>query len=69
MHARALRAVSRDPREYPDPERFWPDRFLKDGKLNPAVRDPNTYAFGFGRRCVSHPRGSSSPGTLTLTRR
>ncbi|KAI0092432.1 CyP450 monooxygenase [Irpex rosettiformis] len=42
--------ILRDPKEYPDPERFYPDRFMKDGALNPDVRDPSTVAFGFGRR-------------------
>ncbi|KAI0687567.1 cytochrome P450 [Earliella scabrosa] len=45
-----LWAYSRDPSVYPDPERFNPDRFLKDGKLNPEVRDPYSFIFGFGRR-------------------
>nr|BED43030.1 cytochrome P450 monooxygenase [Trametes versicolor] len=45
-----LWAFSRDPRMYPDPERFNPERFLKDGKINPAVQDPNTFVFGYGRR-------------------
>lgn len=40
----------RDPIAYPEPEEFKPERFLKDGELNPAVRDPDTAAFGFGRR-------------------
>ncbi|TCD67111.1 hypothetical protein EIP91_000574 [Steccherinum ochraceum] len=36
--------------DYPNPGKFDPDRFLKDGKINPDVRDPSTIAFGFGRR-------------------
>ncbi|TEB33315.1 cytochrome P450 [Coprinellus micaceus] len=41
-----------DPETYPNPTEFKPERFLSaDGKsLNPAVRDPQTIAFGFGRR-------------------
>jgi len=35
---------------YPDPFSFNPDRFMKDGKLNPAIKDPAHAAFGFGRR-------------------
>ena len=37
---------------YYDPEVFDPERFLRDGKLNPDVRDPSAYVFGFGRRYV-----------------
>ena len=29
-----------------------PERYLKDGKLNPDVRDPDSAVFGFGRRSV-----------------
>ncbi|KXN89168.1 O-methylsterigmatocystin oxidoreductase [Leucoagaricus sp. SymC.cos] len=35
---------------YSDPTSFNPDRFLKDGKLDPSVRDPTVACFGFGRR-------------------
>lgn len=48
-----LYAISRNPREYPQPERFWPERFL-DGFDRPAY--PNTRGhntFGWGRRVCS----------------
>ena len=32
---------------------FQPERYLKNGKLNPDVRDPDCAAFGFGRWSVS----------------
>ncbi|KDQ53888.1 hypothetical protein JAAARDRAFT_415692 [Jaapia argillacea MUCL 33604] len=38
-------SILHDPVAYPEPERF-----LKDGKLNPEVRDPGVAVFGFGRR-------------------
>ena len=31
---------------------FHPERYLKDGQLNPDVRDPGSATFGFGRRSV-----------------
>ncbi|OSD01451.1 cytochrome P450 [Trametes coccinea BRFM310] len=43
-------AMARDEQAYPDPDAFLPERFLKDGQLDPCVRDPQKYAFGFGRR-------------------
>ncbi|KAJ7146878.1 cytochrome P450 [Mycena epipterygia] len=42
-------AILQDEDMYPDPTAFKPERFLRDGKLNPDVRDPQA-AFGFGRR-------------------
>ncbi len=39
----------RDPVEYPDPDVFNPDRFIRDGVINPNVREP-TIVFGVGRR-------------------
>lgn len=35
---------------YPDPFTFNPGRFLKDGKLDPAILQPESVVFGFGRR-------------------
>ncbi|KAI1790086.1 cytochrome P450 [Ganoderma leucocontextum] len=43
-------AISRDPNFYRDPDVFLPERFLKDGELDPDVRDPATFVFGYGRR-------------------
>jgi len=39
-----------DPKMYPDPERFNPDRFIKDGEISCDGFDPSKIAFGFGRR-------------------
>ncbi|KAJ6560597.1 cytochrome P450 [Mycena vulgaris] len=45
---------------YPDPYAFKPERFLLDGKLNPAVKNPES-AFGFGRRlCPGRHMATSS---------
>lgn len=40
----------RDKSVYPNPHLFNPDRFLKDGKINPDVKDPEQLVFGYGRR-------------------
>lgn len=50
--------MSRDPEVYPEPEEFRPERFLRDGAPDPAVRDSRKFAFGFGRRCVRLPPNS-----------
>ena len=35
--------------------KYQPERYLKDGILNPEVLDTDSIAFGFGRRSVSYP--------------
>lgn len=44
------RAMLHDPEEYPQPDEFIPERFIKGGKINPNIQDPTEIAFGFGRR-------------------
>jgi len=47
----ATRAMLRDESRYgSDASTFRPERFLKDGRLDPDVQDPATFAFGYGRR-------------------
>ncbi|KAH8103319.1 cytochrome P450 [Cristinia sonorae] len=46
----SLMSILHNPDEFPEPETFKPERFLKDGHIDPDVRDPATAAFGFGRR-------------------
>ncbi|KAJ2936604.1 hypothetical protein H1R20_g494, partial [Candolleomyces eurysporus] len=42
--------ILHDPELYPDPYKFDPERFIKDGKINKEVANPYSAAFGFGRR-------------------
>ncbi|KAM5539726.1 hypothetical protein V8D89_006539, partial [Ganoderma adspersum] len=55
-------AFAHDPRNYTDPEKFMPGRYLtREGKLNPEVRDPRTFTFGYGRRiCPGRHFGDAS---------
>ncbi|EMD40157.1 hypothetical protein CERSUDRAFT_151145 [Gelatoporia subvermispora B] len=43
-------AILHDPMVYSQPEDFIPERFLKDGRINPGVLDPSVASFGAGRR-------------------
>ncbi|TFK78644.1 cytochrome P450, partial [Polyporus arcularius HHB13444] len=50
------RACLHDPEAYTEPDRFLPDRFIREGKLDPDVRDPRDFVFGYGRRiCAGKP--------------
>lgn len=48
------RGCAHDPAIYADPDTFNPDRFIKDGQLDPNVLDPASLVFGWGRRYVGH---------------
>ncbi|KAJ3560891.1 hypothetical protein NP233_g10541 [Leucocoprinus birnbaumii] len=41
--------ILHDPNVYPEPMRYNPDRFMKNGQLNSEVQDPLA-VFGYGRR-------------------
>ena len=46
--------MARDPKHYPDPDTFMPERFLTaDGRPNEDILHPREYVFGFGRRYVT----------------
>jgi len=52
----------RDESIYPDANTFNPSRFLKDGQIDPDVRDPEQFLFGWGRRYYFFPFTKSSYG-------
>ncbi|KAF7978425.1 hypothetical protein HWV62_594 [Athelia sp. TMB] len=56
-------AVLNDEKMYPDPFTFNPDRFIKNGKLDLSVRDPEA-AFGYGRRIC--PGQHMARGTIWI---
>ena len=43
------RAMSRDPQEFPEPDKFIPERWLPTEGSEPPLDVQNIY-FGFGRR-------------------
>jgi len=59
-------SILHDEEIYSNPHEFRPERFLKDGKLDPAVRDPNTAAFGFGRRSCPGQHLAANSAFITI---
>ncbi|OJT15145.1 O-methylsterigmatocystin oxidoreductase [Trametes pubescens] len=58
--------IMHDPEAYDHPDEFRPERFIRDGKLDPTVRDPNAFIFGFGRRRVICPGRYFAHATLFI---
>ncbi|XP_006456366.1 hypothetical protein AGABI2DRAFT_211278 [Agaricus bisporus var. bisporus H97] len=56
-----------DPEFYKEPLNFNPDRFLKNGELDPSVRDPSVASFGFGRRICPGRFFADASFFLTVT--
>lgn len=44
------RMILHDEKDYAEPFQFRPERFLKNGKMNPDIQDPELAVWGFGRR-------------------
>ena len=59
------RAMCRDESVYPNAHAFNPGRFLKDGHIDPDVKDPKELVLGFGRRYV-HPHQTPAFNPLIL---
>ena len=47
---KSFRAIFYDESIYPAPHSYDPERYLKDGKLDDSIRDPEENVFGLGRR-------------------
>ncbi|KAI0712382.1 O-methylsterigmatocystin oxidoreductase [Earliella scabrosa] len=43
-------ACLHDPEEYGDADVYRPERYIREGRIDPNVRDPSDFIFGFGRR-------------------
>ncbi|KAJ3572617.1 hypothetical protein NP233_g2968 [Leucocoprinus birnbaumii] len=42
--------ILNDSENFTNPDEYIPERYLKDGKINPDVQDPSVAAFGYGKR-------------------
>ena len=62
-----FRSILHDPEFFNEPEEFKPERYLKDGKINPNLdRDPDNMIFGFGRRSVNTLRPTHTRSLLII---
>jgi hypothetical protein len=65
-HSPSYRSILHNADDYPEPERFMPERFLTpEGALDLTVRNPRTVCFGSGRRIC--PGQYVAEATLFMT--
>lgn len=57
-----------NPVVYPNPEIFQPERYIKDGLLNPDAPNPASVVFGFGRRQACPPHRTRVPSLSLFNR-
>jgi cytochrome P450 len=62
------RAIHRHPRDFPEPDRFNPDRYLKENRL-PYPNDKGYHTFGWGRRAYSGQALAEQGTNITIARR
>ena len=62
-----IRAIHRNPRDFPEPDRFNPDRYLKENRL-PYPNDKGYHTFGWGRRVCSGQALAEQGTSITIAR-
>jgi len=61
------RAIHRNPRDFPDPDRFYTDRYLKEHRL-PYPNEKGYHTFGWGRRVCSGQALAEQGTHITVAR-
>ncbi|KAK0469197.1 cytochrome P450 [Desarmillaria tabescens] len=61
-------SLCRESQLYPDPDQFYPERFLYREKANGMNPDPEKYVFGFGRRLCPGLRMADATLFITIAR-
>ena len=62
-----FRSILHDPKTFKDPMKYQPERYLKDGKLDPDMLNPDSVGFGYGRRSAADPIHSGTYISLELS--
>jgi Cytochrome P450 len=62
-----VRAIHRNPKDFPDPDRFFPERYLKENRL-PYPNEKGYNTFGWGRRVCSGQALAEQGTQITIAR-